>query len=69
MLQRSQEIQISIRLRQMQSEVAKTYLNSGKEPYMYYYKDKDAKEIDIVLVSDGILNPMGKSLILHHVNL
>ena len=40
------------------SEIAKTYLNSGKEPFMYYYRDKDAKEIDIVLEHDGILNPL-----------
>lgn len=40
------------------SEIAKTYLNSGKEPYMYYYRNKDAKEIDIVLEHDGILNPI-----------
>lgn len=40
------------------SEIAKTYMNSGKEPYMYYYRDKDAKEIDIVLEHDGILNPI-----------
>lgn len=40
------------------SEIAKTYLNSGKEPYMYYYRDKDAKEIDLVLEHDGILNPI-----------
>ena len=40
------------------SEIAKTWLNSGKEPYMYYYRDKDAKEIDIVLEHDGILNPI-----------
>ena len=26
------------------SEIAKTYLNCGKEPYLYYYRDKDAKE-------------------------
>ena len=40
------------------SEIAKTYLNAGKEPYMYYYRDKDAKEIDIVMEHDGILNPI-----------
>lgn len=40
------------------SEIAKTYINSGKEPYMYYYRDKDAKEIDIVLEHDGMLNPI-----------
>lgn len=40
------------------SEVAKSYLNCGIEPYMYYYRDKDTKEIDIVLEHDGILNPI-----------
>ena len=40
------------------SEVAKSYLNCGAEPYMYYYRDKDMKEIDIVLEHDGILNPI-----------
>lgn len=40
------------------SEIAKTYLNCGKEPFMYYYRNKDAKEIDIVLEHDGVLNPI-----------
>lgn len=40
------------------SEIAKTWLNSGKEPYMYYYRDKDVKEIDVILEHDGILNPI-----------
>lgn len=40
------------------SEIMKTYLNCGKEPFMYYYRDKDAKEIDIVLEHDGVLNPI-----------
>ena len=40
------------------SEIAKTYLNCGQEPYMYYYRDRDAKEIDIVLEHDGVLNPI-----------
>ena len=40
------------------SEIAKTYLNTGREPFLYYYRDKDAKEIDIVLEQDGVLNPI-----------
>lgn len=40
------------------AEIAKTYWNCGIEPYMYYYRDKDAKEIDIVLEHDGVLNPI-----------
>lgn len=40
------------------SEIAKTYLCCGREPYMYYYRNKDAKEIDIVMEQDGVLNPI-----------
>lgn len=40
------------------AELMKTYLNSGREPYLYYYRDKDAKEIDVVLEHDGVLNPI-----------
>ena len=40
------------------SEIRKSYLNSGKAPFMYYYRDKDAREIDIVLEQDGELNPI-----------
>ena len=40
------------------SEIMKTYLNNGKAPFMYYYRDKDAKEIDIILEHDGVLNPI-----------
>lgn len=40
------------------AEIMKTYLNSGRETYLYYYRDKDAREIDIVLEHDGVLNPI-----------
>ncbi len=40
------------------AEIRKTYLNCGREPYLYYYRDKDAKEIDVILEHDGVLNPM-----------
>ncbi len=40
------------------SEIVKTYLNSGRQPFMYYYRDKDAKEIDIILEHDGVLDPI-----------
>lgn len=40
------------------AEIAKTYLNNGAKPYMYYYRDKDAKEIDIILEHDGVINPI-----------
>lgn len=40
------------------AEIRKTYMNCGREPYLYYYRDKDAKEIDIVLEHDGVINPI-----------
>lgn len=40
------------------SEIVKTYQNAGKTPYLHYYRDKDAKEIDLILERDGELNPM-----------
>ena len=40
------------------ADIRKTYLNCGKDPYMYYYRDKDAREIDIILEHDGVLNPI-----------
>ena len=27
-------------------------------PYLYYYRDKDTKEIDLVLEQGGVLNPI-----------
>ena len=40
------------------AETVKTYFNAGEEPHLYYYRDNDAKEIDIVLEADGQLHPM-----------
>jgi len=40
------------------SEIVKSYLNAGIEPNIYYFRDKDAKEIDVILESDGQLNPL-----------
>lgn len=40
------------------SEIVKSYLNLGKEPYIYYYRDHDAKEIDVILEGDGKLCPI-----------
>ncbi len=40
------------------SEIRKSYMNSGKELYMYYYRDKDKRKIDLILESDGLLHPI-----------
>ena len=41
------------------AEILKSYLNAGEEPNLFYYRDNDAKEIDIVMETDGELHPMG----------
>jgi len=40
------------------SEIVKSYENSGKEPCLYFYRDKDMKEIDLLLERDGELYPI-----------
>lgn len=40
------------------SEIRKTYLNAGEECYLHYYRDKDAKEIDLIIEADGLLHPL-----------
>jgi predicted AAA+ superfamily ATPase len=40
------------------SEIYKSYLNAGKEPPIYYYRDKDKKEIDLLIYENGVLYPI-----------
>ena len=40
------------------SEIIKSYHNCGIEPYIYYYRDKDTKEIDVIMEGNGKLYPM-----------
>lgn len=42
------------------SEVIKSFYNSGIDPqqYVYYYRDIDKKEIDILLIKDGSIYPV-----------
>jgi len=40
------------------SEILKSYQNAGKEPYLYYYRDKDTKEIDLIIEGNGKLHPI-----------
>lgn len=40
------------------SEIYKSYLNAGKEPPIFYYRDKDKKEIDLLLYQNGELSPI-----------
>ena len=40
------------------SEIVKGYQNAGLEPYLYFYRDRDAKEINVILEGDGKLCPL-----------
>ena len=40
------------------SEIMKSWYNAGKTPPVFYYRDKDRNEIDLILESDGQLYPV-----------
>lgn len=40
------------------SEIVKGYQNAGLEPYIYFYRDRDTKEIDVIMEGDGKLCPL-----------
>jgi predicted AAA+ superfamily ATPase len=39
-------------------EVIKSWRNAGKIPPVFYYRDKEKNEIDLILESDGVLYPV-----------
>lgn len=40
------------------AEIIKTYHNQAKDCLLWYYRDKDSREIDVVMESDGVLHPI-----------
>ncbi|MDR1939475.1 MAG: ATP-binding protein [Clostridiales bacterium] len=40
------------------SEIVKSYFNAGKRPYIYYYRDSDMKEIDLLVDAGQSLHPV-----------
>jgi predicted AAA+ superfamily ATPase len=40
------------------SEILKTYYNAGKEPFLYYYRDVDNKEIDLFIENNQVIHPV-----------
>ncbi|HEY5584047.1 MAG TPA: ATP-binding protein [Ruminiclostridium sp.] len=40
------------------SEIIKSYYNAGKRPPIFYYRDTDNKEIDLIIEQDNILYPI-----------
>jgi len=40
------------------AEIRKSYLNTGKEMFMYYFRDKQQHEIDLIIENNGLLHPI-----------
>ncbi len=40
------------------SEIVKTFLNEGIEPPIFYYRDSDKKEIDLIIDNNNVLEPI-----------
>ncbi|MBW1789562.1 MAG: DUF4143 domain-containing protein [Deltaproteobacteria bacterium] len=40
------------------SELLKGYRHNGRQAPFYYYRDKDKKEIDLLIVQDGTVYPL-----------
>ena len=40
------------------SEIIKSYYNAGKRPPLYYYRDKDQREIDLIIHENNTLYPI-----------
>lgn len=40
------------------SEIIKSYYNDGRRPPIYYYRDSDKKEIDLIIEQDRVLHPI-----------
>ncbi|MCL1794061.1 MAG: ATP-binding protein [Oscillospiraceae bacterium] len=40
------------------SEIYKSYLHNGKRPPLYFYRDSNKKEIDLIIAQDGMINPL-----------
>lgn len=39
-------------------EVIKSYANAGKEAPAFFYRDRDGKEIDLLIVRNGVIHPL-----------
>ena len=40
------------------SELYKSYINNGKRPPFYFYRDSNKKEIDIIIAKNGMVHPI-----------
>jgi len=39
-------------------EIVKSYINAGKRPPLYFYRDKEKREIDLILYQNNTLSPI-----------
>lgn len=39
-------------------ELLKSYWHTGRRPPFYFFRDKDQREIDLLLVQDGMIYPL-----------
>ena len=40
------------------SEIYKSYINNGKRPPLYYYRDSNKKEVDLIIQTGQVVNPI-----------
>lgn len=40
------------------SEILKTHLHNGRQPSFFYYRDRDRREIDLLIFQDGVAYPV-----------
>ena len=40
------------------SEIYKSYIHNGKRAPLYFYRDSNKKEIDLIISQDGVVNPI-----------
>ncbi|MDR1388435.1 MAG: DUF4143 domain-containing protein [Treponema sp.] len=40
------------------AEILKSFYNTGIRPAVYYYRDKDQKEVDLLIVQNGRMYPL-----------
>jgi len=40
------------------TEILKSYWHNGKRAPLYYYRDKDKKEIDLIIMQDDVIYPL-----------
>ncbi len=40
------------------SEIYKSFINNGNRPPLYFYRDSNKKEIDLIIHKDGVVNPI-----------